>query len=406
LLPEEVTAAMLWPSISTLTFYEGDAPVACLRERVIALVEANPWLAGRLQGELGAACVWVPDALRSYAEMCFEELSVPGLRPDQPMTAMRQAVEGRLVGRGDQCLGQDEPLFRVLVLRTEPGRFALVMSLSHVLGDGHTYYRLFGALGQQDPRPASPIGWLPFGRDSRASPILALNPRRKLEFSAAATNALGPSKLEWAGSMPAQLGNVVGSRFKIGQRWSAWEVDGSWVKAQKKGFLALDEAERRGVPWVSTNDVLTSWFLRRGGYSYGFMSVNFRGKLCGLKDVHAGNYEGGVQFWPDEFGTPAGIRRSLSSPPRYRAGRADVPGLWTSLRGNFAVATNWASVQTVCDLPGCKQLVHLPVLSKMFIDGGMIIFRPTPTTLGVVLGERKLRQGALAAEPALGARIC
>merc|ERR1712025_1434921 len=117
------------------------------------------------------------------------------------------------------------------------------------------------------------------------------------------------------------------------------------------------------------------------------MSVNFRGKLCGLTDANAGNYEGGIQFWPDEFRNPEGIRRSLQSPLKYQAGRADTPNLWASLRGNFGVSTNWASLQSVCNLPGCEQLLHLPVLSEILIDGAMVVFRPTPNTLGVVLGE-------------------
>ena len=36
------------PSINTVTFYEGQAPLAALRERLESVVRANPWLAGRL----------------------------------------------------------------------------------------------------------------------------------------------------------------------------------------------------------------------------------------------------------------------------------------------------------------------------------------------------------------------
>eukprot|EP00401_Gymnodinium_catenatum_P010717 CAMPEP_0117610986 /NCGR_PEP_ID=MMETSP0784-20121206/82160_1 /TAXON_ID=39447 /ORGANISM="" /LENGTH=114 /DNA_ID=CAMNT_0005414415 /DNA_START=191 /DNA_END=531 /DNA_ORIENTATION=+ len=114
------------------------------------------------------------------------------------------------------------------------------------------------------------------------------------------------------------------------------------------------------------------------------MAINFRRRLCGLTDSDAGNYEGGVQFWPGEFETPAGIRRALQAPPHFRAGREDTPGLFTSLRGKFGVVTNWASLQRELCLRDCRQVLHLPLISDILLDA-MIIFRPTADTLGVAL---------------------
>ena len=37
-----------------------------------------------------------------------------------------------------------------LVCCSAAGRFAVVISLSHVLGDGFTYYRIYGALDQRE----------------------------------------------------------------------------------------------------------------------------------------------------------------------------------------------------------------------------------------------------------------
>ena len=49
------------PSIDALTFYEGSPPLLELQERLDLVVTANPWLAGRLRGSLGAVQIWVPD---------------------------------------------------------------------------------------------------------------------------------------------------------------------------------------------------------------------------------------------------------------------------------------------------------------------------------------------------------
>ena len=129
-------------------------------------------------------------------------------------------------------------------------------------------------------------------------------------------------------------------------------MDEEWVAAEKERHAASDATS--GVPWVSSNDVLTSWFLRQGGYSYGFMAINLRRKLAGLTDESAGNYEGAIQFWPEEFRQAAGIRRSLQPPNMFQAGRQDVPGFWRSLRSHFGVATNWSSLQSELHLPGCE----------------------------------------------------
>lgn len=392
LLADESGPIMLWPSVNTITFYEGEAPTQFVRERVEELLAANPWLGGRLVAEASASGpgrvrLWVP------ATPCwtrhFVELQEAGLNPAEPVEAMGQRLAGVLVGSGAMCLGSEEPLFRVALVHTQPRCFALVVSLSHVLGDGHTYYRVCAGLGC---RGLLGLNW--------PNPVIALDPRRRREFPAAAAWSLGPSKVAWLGSWPARLGDACSRWLKPPHHWGAWQVDMDWVRGQKQAATKA----AAGMPWVSTNDVLTSWFLSRGGYSYGFMSVNFRGRLAGLGDRHAGNYEGGLQFWPDEFGTPAGIRRSQRAPPRFRAGRSDTPGLVTSLRGRFGVVTNWASLQQEIGLPGCQQVLHLPVLTRIALDGAMIIFRPRADALAVLIAERQKRGHAH--EQALGERIC
>ena len=45
------------------------------------------------------------------------------------------------------------------------------------------------------------------------------------------------------------------------------------------------------IPYVSTNDIITSWFFRTRNHDYGMMLVNFRNRICGLTDTDAGNYE-------------------------------------------------------------------------------------------------------------------
>lgn len=40
---------------------------------------------------------------------------------------------------------------RCSVIRNAPGRFILLFALSHIVGDGHTYYNVLGQLNLADP---------------------------------------------------------------------------------------------------------------------------------------------------------------------------------------------------------------------------------------------------------------
>eukprot|EP00929_Paragymnodinium_shiwhaense_P101952 TRINITY_DN65153_c0_g1_i1.p1 TRINITY_DN65153_c0_g1~~TRINITY_DN65153_c0_g1_i1.p1 ORF type:complete len:491 (+),score=70.22 TRINITY_DN65153_c0_g1_i1:67-1539(+) len=383
LLLEEQGAIMTNPSINTVTFFEGEPPVEWLRSRIDMLLVEHPWLAGRLTGQLGQAELHVDDP--GPADDYLLQVESPELQPGLSLEETKEVVSPYLIKSGVECLSQDEPLFRVVLVSMSPGSFALVVSMSHVLGDGHSYYQVLGCLSED------------------ITDFPEMDPVRRLGFPRACAMSIGSEKLAWVGSRQARLGNTF-SRVCSGQRrWSVWEVDASFIDAEKKLYnpsADMDSAPTGqgatpGTPWVSTNDVLTSWFLRAGRYSYGFMRVNFRNKGLGdLASKHMGNYEAGIQFWPDEFATPLGVRRSLLDPPWFRTARTDVPGLLQSVRGRFAVATNWTSLQKEVRLPGCETQLHLPVVSDPQVEGAMIVFRPSASRLAVALGERRAAAAA------------
>ena len=58
--------------------------------------------------------------------------------------------------KGKDCVNKSEPLFRVVIgeINNNPNRFFLLFSLSHVLGDGHTFYKLYSMLSTEcEPQP-------------------------------------------------------------------------------------------------------------------------------------------------------------------------------------------------------------------------------------------------------------
>jgi len=147
-----------------------------------------------------------------------------------------------------------------------------------------------------------------------------------------------------------------------------------WFRYVNPDYVAREKARAGGgVPFVSTNDVISSWFLR--GWDLGTMAVNFRGRVPGCGDADAGNFESfvtftGPQFGDPDAGAPAKVRQALAG-GRFR--RVSAPGgppgvpirALPTPREAFGrplgIITNWASFHLEPRLEGCAPELHLPL---------------------------------------------
>lgn len=150
---ESSKSLMEEPGITSITFYRGDLAkvTAYIRTRVKAIVDANPWLAGRLVRDkqhknmqlvhpqtpvsddvIGRLFHPNPSQLRIGSEMRYEELS--------------KAAKSAVVKKGSKLINKPDPVTRITILpdanRPEDG-FALIFSISHIAADGQTYYHSF-----------------------------------------------------------------------------------------------------------------------------------------------------------------------------------------------------------------------------------------------------------------------
>ena len=96
---------------------------------------------------------------------------------------------------------------------------------------------------------------------------------------------------------------------------------------------AAMEEERRlhgdgGVPYVSTNDVLTSWLMTSSTSDVGLMAVNWRGRLGGVTRRHAGNYENVIFYSsPSDCSSPGLIVPPRPEVPEGRRGVVASPAV-------------------------------------------------------------------------------
>jgi hypothetical protein len=302
---------------------------------------------------------------------------------DMQYEALVQSLLPPQCARSKPATDADEPLFKVAVVPIEestastgstlmqnrvalPG-FALVVSMNHTMGDGHTYYRLYGMLDAD-------------------SEVEALDPVRIPGFEEAKIFVIGENESAMLSSAGYGLG-IVGT-YLLGkmtghepQNVCVHAVDPAWIAREK-----AEAAESAQVPFVSSNDALTSW----------------------------GNYEANVPYFPGDVETPALIRQSILSPEnQFRARRAgspatNIPGFSTLLRNRTAIITNWASFYHDVALRSdpvrensdtCAPSLHLPVMDPngliTSIWHNAVVFCPREGELGMLMITRRFDSDTL-----------
>ena len=176
----------------------------------------------------------------------------------------------------------------------------------------------------------------------------------------------GRKELEWADTTSTQclytcamLPTMLGCG--TAPRCVAFALDMERLAAAKTAAAASGD-----VPYVSTNDVLTSAFFNETGARIGMMGMDMRGRLDSISGDMAGNYVTVLAMDSDTFGTPAAVRKMLSATPHQTTGRP-LPSCcgWMACRANdsgrFAMATNWASfAKNIPQIDGCELEIHLP----------------------------------------------
>jgi len=386
------------PSIDTLTFYEGAPPVEALAERLRLMVLANPWLAGRLlSADKGAVQLWVPDGahLAACFGACFSQVTFEGLSASTPPQEAIERTAGLGVPLGLRCVDAEEPLFRVSLVTTGEATFALHASLSHVIGDAATFYTLYAMLDPAGPPPRR------------------LDPERLgASFSLdAAARVFGAQFAAGHSSLPSSRRKGIADALRLyeaGSRAPARRkaaslhvIDEAWVARQKQAHVAA--AVAAGVEFVSSNDVLASWYYNSAGATTGTLAVDCRGRMAGVPaataELRPGNYLAPIYCVADEFGSPAAVRHKVAdvlrraellataeTTARAMPPLAAAPTAPSGGAVRVANVTNWSSAYYHLTFADCRHVAHLPVLNSLndATHGNLYLFRPRPGVLAAL----------------------
>jgi len=277
---------------------------------------------------------------------------------------------------------EDGSLFRISMVPDckEPhGRFALVVSLAHCIGDGQTFYNLQNMLDL---------------KKSNRNVVVSLNVHRKQELTERIETALGGPDQASSLSSPSPgfvsryLGGLTSSKF-FGPPPSVkvFAINDEWIRKQKLIAMENKPSNDNMPNFVSTNDIVTSQFFQCVDCDQGIMTMDFRGKVKDCFATDAGNYFNYLICRPEDYALPHNIRSAVHE-LQTTGQRKPLTKPMTSLehfrsKRQFGACSNWSSFYKPVSLGGgCVQDLHMPLLptDSMSVPAnfcsGMYIFRP------------------------------
>jgi len=383
---ERAPGCMRCPAITTATFYDGDSKgaAAFLRQRVTQIVAANPWLSGNLvTGGPENKDSWGKVVVEFSAEApadCFHEAAeIPAKSAeslgDYASWSSEFTVHNLQVG--EACIDEELPLFRVtLIPIAQSGsrpQFALVVAMNHVIGDGHTFYHIHNMISE-----TATVGAMETARSEH------------LWGDEATAAIFGSAEKQVLGAPETLVGftkHLAEDRLPMVHL----EIRADETMDRRKKEMAKEA----GVPFVSSNDVLTSAIMRAAGMSLSWMAINGRGRQQDLHNNLAGNYEDNLMYRPADYQSPALIRASLKSKSKNRLAlrraaepATEMPPPAADLEGGeTCFVSNWAGFAAEVHIPAAVHIVHVPLTdpsSQMPLAEFGVIYAPGDNRLGIV----------------------
>lgn len=347
------------------------------------VLKANPWLGGWLVRGKGVGSfdsthrLWYDPTGEESAPGIYQQFSFKDIPVGRstPFVAYETVLsKSATLVKNNPCIvnRKGEPVFRVTVIVESPADssategskmdqstdeikgFSLLVSMSHVCGDAHTYYRIYNMI----------VG---------VSAVTALIPHRELGFSQRVVDLMGKQEANYVYDITtdpawAKLfrvsssveddpsSDLKGCVFIVNRHWitnikaegvtcgNISDIHASTFRSPMSDAF-LYEMESAQNPTQSTNNILVSWFWNLIIPDVGMMAVNLRDRIDLVSNNHVGNYCNPIPYTSEDFRSPQLIHESLKR--CKRSGVSDTGGPTMLPRANpdvtFSIVTNWSS---------------------------------------------------------------
>lgn len=294
------------PAISTISFFQGDVDIEAsklwLKERLTQIVTANPWLAGRLEKNKKVhknLLLAIPQPVTSEdvdALICNDEDGSLSTETKYEVICDRLLKSKMVVGPGYKLVGKDLRCSKFTLAKVGQGQVALVVSITHAVSDGHTYYKIMSMLNGD---------------------VEKLSSTRKFDFINKSMEAIGSKESKYLSSFSFLLcclkSMLFGGKAKLDARYIDENLIKEWKDSAHDGF-------------ISTNDIVTSTFAKATNSDLLLMAINLRNRVEDAKEDDAGNYSLVVLHDKESSATPSGVRQLLNDGPPFTRKNDKLPG--------------------------------------------------------------------------------
>jgi len=224
----EATSYMYIDGITTVTFFDGPIPLEQLKERLVKVVQASPWLVGKLvetDGKKGVQMAFDASPTAEHVlSTIFHDVSLKGISvmPFEELLERVKDTEAHISADGFTLLNDGLPYTRVTVAQKEDATsWALVFSVSHVIADGYTYYKALQMLSMKEE-------------------ITTLNPERRHSFVPELKEAVGEEVYDTVMGAAPLIMNYLGSMIcGSTPRVRAFYIDADKVQQAETRSLTL-----------------------------------------------------------------------------------------------------------------------------------------------------------------------
>ena len=266
-----------------------------------------------------------------------------------------------LLGPSFRQLESGGPLFSVSICKLPENHACLLIQLSHIIGDGSTYYKILGQMQEiMDGKNLENI--------------------QKLDWSVPSKNPMFPDfftekdifleSQSWVPEFMRRLSSEPRRKSQIEL------IDKDHIEVLKQKYL--DDK----VEFLSTNDILTSALAEVFGTKLMNMATDMRGRMDGISKNFAGIAVRPI-FFPRKQAVlaPKFIRGKIMKDFCFWSNSEEIAQFEKSfLACGLSSITNWSSLTKFVKPPGTKILAHCP--NSGFVEDlsfdVCIVFKATP----------------------------
>ena len=351
------------PAISTISFFNGNLidTSTYIKERFLEILKANPWLNGELKKGEKKGINLVYDDNIEIDKLLFMPKDFK-IASDFTYSNIILSVNDYVVKTPKDLLNTQSKVCSLVLTKTSENEFAMLFSLSHSVADGHTYYQLLNMLSQD-------------------SKVYALSVKRKHELIPRIKESVGYDSYNYFTGLSHSLNALFG--ILKAKRANVFSY---YIDEEKIQTIKNSNKKTTTCPYLSTNDILTSSYGNFIKARLLMIAVNFRGKVKGLSENDAGNYQSYVLYDKKVYKKPCGIRKSISFFIPFQCLVDKLPSFLKGLTCKMGLITNWSSFSKELHLQKATEKLHLPLIQsngKVSYDMA-IIFRAKQNKKAVI----------------------